>query len=56
MVRKTGSANFENLGNRLYLLLIDPMYNTIQAALFKSNTVYDNDMFKDHDFHLRSIV
>lgn len=45
MVRKTGSTNFDNTGNRLYLLLIDPMYNKIQAALFKSNTVFDNDCF-----------
>ena len=56
MVRKTGSQNFENNRNRLYLLLIDPMYNEIQAALFKSSTVFDNDMFKDHDFHLKSII
>jgi len=42
--------------NRLNLLLVDPYYEQIQVAIFKSCAHIDNAVFKANDFPVRCFV
>lgn len=38
------------------LLLVDPFCPSLQAALFKSYTNFDNEMFNEGDFVMKSVI
>lgn len=47
-----GSSNVDSRDisyNRIYLLLIDPLYDEVQALLFRSSSVFDNEVVEDND-------
>ena len=44
-----GSQNNEVEFNRIYLLLIDPLYDDVQSLLFRSSCVFDNGVVEGND-------
>ena len=48
------SANINH--NKINLVFIDPFYEDLQAALFRSNTVFDSEILTQNDAIISSIV
>ena len=42
--------------NRLNLMLLDPFFPEIEAVLFRSHTTFDNDLFKENDMIIKSVI
>ena len=42
--------------NHLNLLLVDAFCPSLQAALFKSSTTFDNVVFNEGDFVMKSVI
>jgi hypothetical protein len=51
-----GINSMNNGSNRIYLLLIDPLYPEVHALLFKSLSVFDNEVLDGNDTILRTVA
>ena len=54
LTRKDDKQKFS--GNRMNLLLVDPFCPRLQAALLRSYTNFDNEIFNECDFVMNSII
>ena len=45
-----------NNSNRLYLLLLDPLYPEVNALHFRSDSVFDNEVIDAKDTILRTVA